>query len=156
MKTKTSEAARRRDIHPAHLFQHIAELAPGLAFDDVWPEIEEDWVRCIPISEHPPASPTAEHADVLPAPDDLSGAAVHVLDKLMRHGKWGNASVTFEALQNFTHVFNRELENVVTELKRKDLLDHDGTGRGTISLNPAKRSAIESTVESRRARAATA
>ena len=74
---------------------------------------------------------------------DLSDSAVHVLDKLHRKGKYGNVSVAFDALMNLTHVAKRELEDVIAELRKADLLSHDGTGRGTISLNPAKRIEIE-------------
>ena len=160
MRMKTSEAARTLGIHPSHLFQHLVELSPELTFEQVWPEIEDDWVRTIFASEHHAASPEMEQP-VAPitavsgaVTGDLSYEATKVLDKLTRQRKWGNASVSFDALRSLTHLSQRDLDHVVADLRRRNLLDHDGTGRGTISLNSAKRSEIEPVVEQTRAHAA--
>jgi hypothetical protein len=72
-----------------------------------------------------------------------------VLDKLSRQHKWGNVSVGFDALLNLTRVPKRELEDAITALRRAGFLDHDGTGRGKISLNPAKRNEIERIAQQR-------
>ena len=147
MKIKTTDAARKLAIHPSHLLLHIAELEPSLTFPDVWPEIDEAWVETVAASGghrrsalQPPPQPPKPTA---PMPS-LSKNAVHVLDKLSRQGKWGNVSVAFDSLLNITHVPKHDLEDVIDELRNQDFLDHDGRGRGTISLNPARQKDIES------------
>lgn len=154
MKIRTSEAARNLGIHPSHMFQHIVELAPELPFHDVWPEIDTDWVKTLAALEHRGAPHSTEEivdqaavTDHAPAAHGLSDDAVHVLDKLSRQGKWGNVSVAFDSLMNLTHVPKRDLEDVVAELRKRGFLDHDGTGRGTISLNSARRCEIEEIVQ---------
>jgi hypothetical protein len=149
MTTRTSEAARRLGIHPSHIFQHVAELGAELTFADVWPLIDEDWVETVSAFGHrvvpPTAAPSAAAAAgaVRTPTHGLSDEAVRVLDKLSRHKKWGNVFVAFDALQNLTRLPKRDLEEAVAELRRRGLLDHDGSGRGTISLNSGKRNEIE-------------
>lgn len=147
MKIKTTDAARTLAIHPSHLLLHVAELDPSLTFSDVWPEIDEAWVETVAASDGrrrstPGPSP---HSPKPPMPmPSLSQNAIHVLDKLNRQGKWGDVYVAFDALLNITHVPKRDLEDVIDELRKQGFLDHDGRGRGTISLNPARRKDIES------------
>ncbi len=146
MKTKLVEAAQSLGIHPSHLLLHVAQLDSDLTFQDVWPEIDDSWVECVAatgghrrVSARTPVQPPKPS----PAKASLSPDAVHVLDKLSRQGKYGDVAVTWDALLNLTHVPKRDLEDVVTELRRFGLLDHDGTGRGTISLKPGRRKEIE-------------
>jgi len=146
MKIKTIDAARSLGIHPAHLLLHVAALDMSLSFNDVWPEIEEAWVETIASTgRHRPSSPDLAH-QLRPTPPPLSSLsknAIHVLDKLSRQGKWGKLSVPFEALQNLTHIPKRDLEDAVGELRKAGYLDHDGSGRGTISLDPARQKDIK-------------
>ena len=149
MKMKTSEVAHSLGIHPSFLFQYLVGLAPELTFEDVWPEIDQNWVDTISALAHrgimhkpEQASVTTKSASNAPT-QAFSDDAFHVLDKLSRQGKWGNASVTLEALLNLTHISKRDLEDIVTELRRKGFLCYDRAGRGTISLNSAKRHEIE-------------
>jgi hypothetical protein len=141
MKIKITDAARRLRIHPAHLLLHIAELDPGLSFSDVWPEIDEAWVQTVAASgghrQAPREIPHQPTKSVAATPG-LSRNAIHVLDKLSRQGKWGNVSVTFDALMNLTHLSKRDLEDAIGELRKQAFLDRDGTGRGTISLDPQR------------------
>ena len=150
MKIKTTDAARRLHLHPARIFQHVVELAPDLAFTDVWPHIDEEWIETVgalerrgaapPEAQRSPAPPTGTGK---PTGQRLSAHAVRVLDKLSRQRKWGHVSVAFDALQNLTHIPKRDLADALGELRKGGFLDHDGAGRGTISLNSAKRDEVE-------------
>jgi len=150
MKINTCEAAKRLAVHPSHLFLHVAQLDASLTFEDVWPEIDQDWVETVSISGRHRRMQGREGTQFFPegepaaAGPDFSVNAVHVVDKLRRHGKWGSVSVTFDALINLTHLSKHGLEEAIAELRRKDLLDRDGTGQGTISLRSARREDIES------------
>jgi len=146
MKIKTIEAAKSLGVHPSHLLLHVAELDESLAFNEVWPEMDEGWVETVAATgkhRRPRPGSSGEQVGLCGRPESLSQQAVHVVDKLSRQGKWGNASVAFDALLNLTHVSKRDLEDVIDELRKGGLLDHDGRGRGTISLNPARRKDIE-------------
>ena len=146
MKIKTTEAAQSLGIHPFHLLLHVARLDSMLTFQDVWPEIDDAWVETVATTgghRRSTSGPLPEPS-TLPTPaSSLSDYTIHVLDKLCRQGRWGNVSVSFDALLNLTHVPKRDLEDVIDELRKQGLLDHDGKGRGTISLNPARRKDIE-------------
>ncbi|MCJ7588688.1 MAG: hypothetical protein MUQ00_12425 [Candidatus Aminicenantes bacterium] len=146
MKIKTIDAARSLGIHPAHLLLHIAALDRSLTFNDVWPEIDEAWVKTVASAgrHRPFPSEPAHQVGTIPPPlSSLSKNAIHVLDKLSRQGKWGKLSVPFEALQNLTHIPKRDLEDAVGEIRKAGYLDHDGSGRGTISLDPARQKDIK-------------
>jgi hypothetical protein len=155
MKIKTAEAARGLGVHPMRLLQHIVELAPDLAFEDVWPEIDDGWVRTLAVREHRSAQQGAkpdtdgERAKEETPDLGLSDAAVRVLDKMARQDRWGGASLHVDTLTNLTHLPNKEVERAVAELRKKGLLDHDGTGRGTVSLNSGKRNEIEAACRNR-------
>lgn len=158
MKMKTFEAARRLGVHPSRIFQHIVELDAKLTFADVWPEIDAGWVETVsalghrdtPVRTGQPAVTTASSSQI--PTHRLSEGAVHVLDKLYRQRKWADVAVTFVALQNLTHLAKRDLQDVVAELRRGKFLDHDGSGGGTISLNPARRNEIDMIAQQTRAR----
>jgi hypothetical protein len=146
MKVKTTDAARDLGIHPAHLLLHVASLDASLTFGDVWPEIDEAWLETVASTgghRRVPSEPPPRPKPLLGPLSGLSRNAVHVLDKLSRQGKWGSVSVAFDTLQNLTHVPKRDLEDVVSELRKAGLLDHDGSGRGTISLSPARQKEIQ-------------
>lgn len=148
MKIRTSQAAGRVGVDPAQLLLRLAELDSSLAFDDVWPEIDEAWLETLlSLDGHrgvrqgeAPAKPERQTSV---RRIDLSDGAMRVVDKLKRQGKWGDASVSFEALQNLTRVPGHELKGALAELRKKGLLDRDGTGRGDISLNSGERNQIE-------------
>jgi len=152
MKIKTSEAAGNLAVHPSHLFLHVAEIASSLTFDDVWPEIDQDWVETIAVAgghrreESIPASTVSKVKP--PSPSIvLSKNAMHVADKLRRQSKWGVAAVPFDALVKLAHLSSHEVQEAVAELRKNNLLDpeHDGTGgRRIISLSSARRKEIES------------
>lgn len=138
-------------MHPAQLFQRIIDLAPDLTFNDVWPDIDQDWVDTVSAIDHARAG--EDTGQVTPGRElsaprhGLSDNAVHVLDKLHRQKKYGKVSVTLDGLMNLTHVAKRDLEEVVSELRRRGFLAHDGSGRGTISLNSAKWNEIKTIVQ---------
>lgn len=148
----TTEAARRLGLHPAGLFQALLRLDRTLGFEDVWPNLDEGWVQTLQCAEG--GTPTAGLAHIAKASSTqrprsapaqaLSEAALHVLDKLARRDKWGVAAVSKEALTNLTRLPGRTLEDAIAELRRSGLLDHDGTGLGTISLASSQRKRIES------------
>lgn len=147
MKINTIDVAKKMGIHPAQLLLRIAGMEKTLTFFDVWPEIDEAWVKTISAPlEYKHHKEIIENATIptVVSSSPLSHDAIHVLDKLSRQGKWGSVSVTFEALQNIAHISKRDLEDVITELRKAALLDHDGSGRGTISLSSGKRKEIES------------
>ncbi len=148
-KIRTTDAARRLGIHPAHLLQHIAALDASVQFGEVWPEVDDAWLETIAATGgHRTAPPTPAEA-VAPRKQGVAGIsqdAIRVLDKLTRQGKWGKMSVSFEALRNLTHIAKRDLERALAELTREGLLDHDGSGRGTISLASGRRKEIERVV----------
>jgi hypothetical protein len=149
MKIRTVEVARRIGIHPAQLLLNIAELGKELPLTEIWPEIDEGWVKALsaPIEYvHHACTTETQTTHQLPSLK-YSNNAIHVLDKLSRQSKWGSASVTIEALQNIAHISKRDMENVVAELRRADFLDHDGSGRGTISLSSGKRKDIENVLQ---------
>jgi hypothetical protein len=153
MKTKTSEAAKILGLHPSQLFLYIAAFDDSLTFEDVWPEIDQEWVKTVPVVggyhfKHgleylQPAQPSQPgvHAH------GLSDSAVRVLDKLCRQSKRGRVSVSFDALMNLAHISKSDLEAVLAELRKRAFLDQDRAGRGRISLNPAMRNEIEKIVQ---------
>jgi hypothetical protein len=152
MRVQTSEAARQLGMHPAHLLLHVAELDRSLTFSAVWPEIDEAWVKTVSACGHHIHRDVAERAPGTRESASrsrarrLSAYAVRVLDKLHRQAKYGNVSVASEALINLARVSKRELKHALGELRTLGLLDRDGTGRGKISLNSAKRSDIEAII----------
>jgi hypothetical protein len=150
MKIKTTEAAQSLGIHPSHLLLHVARLESTLTFQDVWPEIDNAWVETVATTgghRSSTSGPLPEPTKPSTPVSSLSDYGIHVLDKLCRQGKWGNVSVSFDALLNLTHVPKRNLEEVIDELRKRGLLDHDGKKRGTISLNPSRQKDIESLVQ---------
>ena len=151
MKTKTIAAAESLEIHPAQLLLHFARLDRSLTFDDVWPEVDEAWVETIRSQHwdkfHPHAAITKAQSPIeqnsTPRLPVVSRDAMRVLDKLHRQGKWGHVAVSSEALANLTHLSAKALGAAIVELRREGLLDHDGTGRGTVSLSSARKKEIE-------------
>jgi len=146
MKIKTANAARALGIHPSHLLLHVAELDRSLSFGDVWPEIDQEWVKTVEASRghrQPTPAPSPELPKLLQPTPSPSDDAVHVLDKLSRKDKWGNASVTLDALLNLTHLDRHRLQKALDELRKLRFLGHDGRGQGKISLAPGRRNEIE-------------
>jgi len=149
MKIRTSEAARELGIHPAHLLQHVAGLDSELSFEDVWPLIEKGYVDTVSAMGHYRNAELDEHeqepeSELQPAVSvEISADSRLVVNKLVRQGKWGSVSVSFEALLNLTRLGKRDLEEALHELRNAGLLDHDGAGRRTISLNSSMRGEIE-------------
>jgi hypothetical protein len=150
MKIKTTDASRNLRIHPAHLLLHVAELDSSLRFEEVWPEIDQAWVETVSVSGGHRRDHTGSESEiVLPtktpiSTPGLSVAALRVIDKLRRHGHWGNAYITFDGLLNQTHLSSHDLDNTIAELRKMGFLDHDRIGRGGISLNSARRKEIDS------------
>jgi len=149
MKINTIESANKIGLHPLEFLLHISELEKSLNFNDIWPEVDETWVKTLSAvigyqyqnESHNDNIPKFQGSSL-----NLSHNAIHVLDKLFRQSKWGSASVTIEALQNITHISKHDLEEVISELRKAAFLDHDGSGRGTISLLSGKRNEIESII----------
>jgi hypothetical protein len=143
-KISTYEGAKRLGVHPAELFFYLAKVAPSLEFGDVWPEVDEAWIETISVQKGVfPSRPgtRAERIDESkPAVHsaEFSAAALHVIDKLRRHRKWGHMAVTFEGLINLTHLSARDLHDAIDELRRRDLIDRVGLTKDTVSLNPSK------------------
>jgi hypothetical protein len=153
MKIKTSAAASDLGITIPHLFQHLAEIGGSLSFEEVWPEIDIDWVKSISqMVVHRPDSSVFRPTELTEGPRvgnslrSISEVSRKILDKLTRQKKWGHSSVSFEALQNLTHLSGQEISAGLIELRSLDFLDneHDGVRKGNISLNTAKRKEIES------------
>jgi hypothetical protein len=150
MKVKTSEASRNLAIHPAHLLLHVVALDKSLTFEDVWPEIEQHWVETISVAgghrhDHRVGEKEIVPSVRIPASSvGLSDAALRIVDKLRRHGNWGNAYITFDGLLRQTHLSAHDVDNAIAELRKIGFLDHDRGGRGGISLNSARRKEIES------------
>lgn len=150
MKIKTSKAARELGIHPAHLLQYVAEINSNLAFADVWPLIDKgyvDTVSAMRYGRNAESDKREQEPEPVPQPAvpvKVSADSHRILNKLVRQGKWGSVSVSFEALLNLTRLAKRDLEEALHELRKAGFLDHDGAGRGTISLNSSMRGEIES------------
>jgi hypothetical protein len=152
MKIKTAEAAKKLAIHPAHLLLHVAEVGQSLMFEDVWPEIDSGWVETVSVTgQHRPheerkniASGTLSSPHPRSTGVGISHLALRVLGKLKRQAKWGHAYVPFEALMNLTRLSAKDLADAVAELRKRGLLELDGSAHGPISLNPARRQEIES------------
>lgn len=147
-KIKTSKAAKRLNIHPANFFLHLADLDASLFFEDVWPDIDEAWIKTVSASggynlfqSVSYANQPSEHIFSV-CESTLSDAAVLVVNKLYRQHKWGSVSVSFDALVNLTHLSTRDLQEAIAELRKKNLLCDEGTGR-KISLDSARRKEIE-------------
>jgi hypothetical protein len=121
-------------------------LAPQLPFQEVWPEVEQEWIDTISTLYHvEPRKPiVGEEASIKPTPSykALCEEAIHVLDKLNRKSKYGTVAVNYDSLINMTHLSKRDIEQAVAELRECGFLDHDGTGRDSVSLNPAKKNEI--------------
>lgn len=153
MKIKTAEAARKLSLHPAHLLLFIAELDRSLKYNEIWPEIEQEWIETIAItSGHIKSGENKTEKEKALVPDvksvdGLSKKAFKLLDKLYRHGKWGHVSVTNEALINMTRLSSRELEEAVGELERKGYLIIGSRNRGKISLEPDRKKEINASLE---------
>ena len=104
MKIKTSEAAKSLGLHPSQLFLYIAVFDDSLTFEDVWPEIDQEWVETVPVKgghhykhgldyrQPAQSNQPGVHAH------SLSDSAVRVVDKLCRQSKWGRVSVSFDTL----------------------------------------------------------
>lgn len=153
-KIRTSMASRRLAIHPAHFLLHVAELDMSLSFEDVWPDIDEAWIQTVSASGRYKQIQTVGDGIPLlePVPrvcaSGLSDAAVLVLDKLFRQHKWGSVSVSFDALVKMTHLSSSDLQEAIAELRRRNLIIHEGTGR-KISLDSARSKEIETITKQR-------
>ncbi|MGA2465753.1 MAG: hypothetical protein ABSH06_15555 [Thermodesulfobacteriota bacterium] len=150
MKIRTLEASRNLEIHPAHFLLHVTNLDKSLTFEDVWPEIEQHWVETISVAGGHRHTHSVGEKEIVPSVRipvssvGLSNAALRIVDKLRRHGNWGNAYITFDGLLRQTHLSSHEVDNAIAELRKMGFLDHDRSGRGGISLNSARRKEIES------------
>lgn len=153
MKIRTSEAANNLGISMPHLFQHLAEIGSSLSFEDIWPEIDSDWIKSISqVGDHRRDSIPSKPTDLKRGPHVgnslrlISAASRKIINKLVHHKNWGHSSIPVEALQNLTHLSGQEISAALIELRSLSFLDdeHDGSRRGLISLNTAKRKEIES------------
>lgn len=150
MKISTAEAAAKLGMHPSLLLFFLKEFGPSLQFEDIWPDVDSAWIETIAVSK---GISTAKGESLLKSPTTvekkersigLSDDAIRVIDKLRRHGNWGHISVPIDALTKLTHLSSRELNLAIDELRKHGFLDHQGEGKGTISLNSAKTQEIES------------
>lgn len=149
MKQPTYEAAKSLGLHPANLMLYLIKM--GFSFEDVWPEIEENWIeavrsedwqrfgRRIPLSTNPAAIPERNN-ERLELPIDQNAALI--IEKLWRNDKWGNAYVSVESLHKHTHLQSHQLDLAIRELIKKGFLIDQGNS-GPYSLNTGKRAEIE-------------
>jgi hypothetical protein len=163
MKINTLKAAGSLGLHPAHFLMHVAEINPKLRFEEIWPEVELSWVKeIVKVTEH-------RFIQSLDNPEDrhltdsveesrsetrsegqYSSEAIQVINKLYRKDKWGKVSVSIEALKNLTRYSEQQINKIITEIRKKGLLDpdHDGTeGKHTIGLCCARRNDIEKLIQ---------
>lgn len=149
MKTNTTAAAQSLEMHPAQLLLHVAQLDTSLTIEDIWPEVDDAWIETIRAQDwdkfkHDPARENTQSALQQQSQPQLalSQDAIRVLDKLRRQGKWSTVAVSLEALAKLTHLSAQTLRAAVAELRSEGLLDHDGSGHGTVSLSSAKNKEI--------------
>lgn len=154
MKRPTHEAARDLGLHPANLVIFLAGV--GVAFEDVWPEIEsswidtvraQDWQRFGQIPGGSPGTGMGEHSD--PSGSlSLGDEAGLIVEKLWRHSKWGNACVSLTTIQKIAHLPPDSVETGVKELLAKGVLvQHPHSD--ACSLDTKRKAEIEQAVEQR-------
>lgn len=143
MKQTTASAARSlsSELHPANLMIFLAEM--GCAFEDVWPSVDESWIDAIRGSHWKIFQQAKRTTDIeISAAEDfrhlgVSDDAGFIVDKLKRKSKWGDASVTLEALQKMTHLEHARLVDAIDELCRSGLLIRNER-TGVYSLDPGR------------------
>jgi len=150
MKRATAEVALSlsRNLHPANLLLLFSEV--GYAFEEVWPAIEEEWIEAVRAKDWNRFAPSQQRefkTVVINAQSEggpclpVSEGAGLVVEKLKRKRKWGDMTVSAEAMQKMTHLDHVDLEMAVKELLRIGLLQKDRSD--TYSLDPGRQYEID-------------
>ena len=154
MKRTTAEVAYSlsRDLHPANLLLLFSEV--GYAFEDVWPAIEEEWIEAVRAKDRSRFAPSPQKefaaVEISAQSEELPNLPVSedeglVVEKLKRKHKWGDMTVSAEALQRMTHINHGDLGMAAQELLRRGLLQKDRSG--AYSLEPGRRYEIDRIAE---------
>lgn len=155
MRIKFIEAAKNLGFGICELMQRLMELDKSLEFVDIWPDVDSSYIETLKVlnlrGEKNTGEINSEISDALAEAKedkiDLSEGAVRIISKLKRHGKWGHAYITLEALINMSHYGQKEIKEILKELSDCGFIDSDMYKKGKISLNPKKRKEIEALVQ---------
>jgi hypothetical protein len=151
MKRGTHEVAREFGLHPANFLLYLAEMR--VQFDEAWPTIDDAWIETFRAQDwnkwgnKPKGVDLKESEEVISVESQRTPLSVDpdsllIVEKLWRKNKWGSVCVTFEALQNLTHLASDKLQSAVHRLREGEILLTEGA-RGPYSLNPARKGDIE-------------
>jgi hypothetical protein len=141
-----------KSLHPANLLLLFSDV--GYAFEDVWPDVEGDWIEAVRAKDWSRFAPSQQaeagtveiSAQIEESPHlGVSEDAGLVVEKLKRKCKWGDMTVSSEALQKMTHLGSGDLETAVQELLRMGLLRKERSG--TYSLDPGRQYEIDRIAE---------
>jgi hypothetical protein len=155
MKRPTADAASSlsKSLHPVNLMLYLSEL--GYPFEEVWPDIEEDWIAAVRAKDWNKFGQSqqvqAGTVEILAQSEEspylgVSDDAGFIVEKLKRKKKWGDMTVTEEAMQKMTHLDPRKLDMAIQELLRTGLLIQDVRTR-TYSLDSGRQYEIDRIAE---------
>jgi hypothetical protein len=150
MKRRTHAGAAALGVHPLNLLIYLAHL--GAPLEQVWPEIDEEWIDAVrgldwrkfrQPSDEGRVRGLEDHAGgkLVNVPTISEGAA-QVVGKLWRKRYWGNNAVSWDTLRNHFCRHVRDLEEAVRELIVSGYLVPEGA-KGPYSLNSARKGEIE-------------
>jgi hypothetical protein len=114
----------------------------GYAFDQVWPAIEEGWIEAVRAKDWNRFAHSqlkqADTVEILAQSEEspylgVSDDAAFVVMKLKRKGKWGDMTVSTEAMQKMTHLEVGKLDIAIQELLERGLITQEGRS-GAYSL----------------------
>jgi len=154
MRIPTHKAAQMAGLHPAEFVLAVARMVGSL--DECWPKVDEALVQTVIAMRQPrtePATAQPEPSPPRPAEPELpvSGGAARLLDKLCRHGKWGDHHTPWDELHNHLGRGIPDLDDVVDELVQLGLLvQHDPGPKGRYSLRTGRKAEIERIVSALR------
>jgi|ERR1035441_3210250 hypothetical protein len=148
MKKRTTDAARSLQLHPFNLMLHLVEI--NASFEDVWPEIDDDWVETVRGQDWSKFGNKAAQARGLSETTKnkhhtdlgVSKEAAKVIEKLYRQKKWGKEAVGMDTLRNHYCQQVHALKEVIEELVQKELVLSPQSD-GPYSLNPKSKGDIE-------------
>ncbi len=148
MKRPTHEVADELKLHPANLMLELRKH--GVAFEDLWPEIDDVWKQTIQAMNrkefHSTATtdPQAGYLEVGATEEasEVSWDAAKIVEKLWRKQKYGKHSVSVEGLRKLTHLSSDTTEAAVHELVRARVL-LELHPHGPYSLDPAQTARID-------------
>ena len=148
MRRSLHDVAREFEVHPLNLFLALAELGAGWA--DVWPEVDEAWIRTLrdldgrriqrPRKEAAAGDQRSGTSE--PEAPSVSAEAALIIEKMWRNDRWGSAVVSLESMHRHTHIGGAELKAAVEELVAAGLLVGQHAN-GPYALDSSRRAEID-------------